>query len=47
MVFCNPETAARDIQILINAGYVLDSLSPVDQFVYSSHSEGVAVLRRM
>lgn len=45
-VSCNPATLARDLRILIDGGYVLQSVTPVDQFHYSPHIEAVAVLTR-
>ncbi len=45
-VSCNPATLARDLRILIDGGYVLQSVTPVDQFHYSPHIEAVALLRR-
>lgn len=42
-VSCNPETFARDAKLLISAGFRLESITMVDQFVYSSHSEIVAL----
>jgi len=45
-VSCNPGTLARDLAILIEGGYRLEVLQPVDQFLYSAHVECVAVLRR-
>lgn len=45
-VSCNPATLARDLRILIDGGYVLQSVTPVDQFQYSPHIEVVAVLTR-
>lgn len=45
-VSCNPATLARDLRILIDGGYVLQSVTPVDQFHYSPHIEVVAVLTR-
>ena len=38
-VSCNPTTFARDAQILIDGGYVLESLQMVDQFLWSDHAE--------
>jgi 23S rRNA (uracil1939-C5)-methyltransferase len=38
-VSCNPATFARDARILIDGGYKLASVTPVDQFCYSAHVE--------
>lgn len=38
-VSCNPVTFARDAKILIQAGYRLDWVQPVDQFRWSAHVE--------
>ncbi|MEQ8813571.1 MAG: class I SAM-dependent RNA methyltransferase [Thalassobaculum sp.] len=45
-VSCNPATFARDARILIDGGYRLDRVLPIDQFLWSPHIELVAVLRR-
>lgn len=45
-VSCNPGTLARDARILIDSGYQLDAVTPIDQFVQSAHVEAVAVLRK-
>ncbi len=45
-VSCNPATLARDLRTLIDGGYALQSVTPVDQFLYSPHIEAVAVLTR-
>jgi 23S rRNA (uracil1939-C5)-methyltransferase len=45
-VSCNPGTLARDARILVDGGYVIESVVPIDQFLYSHHVEAVAVLRR-
>jgi 23S rRNA (uracil1939-C5)-methyltransferase len=44
-VSCNPVTFARDCARLIAAGYVLDWVQVVDQFLWSTHVEVVAQLR--
>ena len=43
-VSCNPATLMRDLQELENI-YKIDSITPVDNFCYSSHIECVAVLK--
>ena len=46
-VSCNPATFARDARILIDGGYRLKRVTPVDQFLYSAHVELVACFQRM
>jgi 23S rRNA (uracil1939-C5)-methyltransferase len=41
-VSCNPSTFARDAKILIEGGYRLGGVIPVDQFRHSAHVEIVA-----
>jgi 23S rRNA (uracil1939-C5)-methyltransferase len=43
---CNPVTFARDARILIDGGYRLVRVVPIDQFVYSAHVELVAEFAR-
>jgi 23S rRNA (uracil1939-C5)-methyltransferase len=45
-VSCNPATFARDARTLVDGGYRLERVTPVDQFVWSPHVELVAVLRK-
>lgn len=45
-VSCNPTSLARDAGILLDGGYELESLTPIDQFLYSHHLEAVAVFAR-
>ena len=45
-VSCNPATFVRDARILADAGFTLDRLLPVDQFLWSPHIELVAVFNR-
>ncbi|WP_028794234.1 class I SAM-dependent RNA methyltransferase [Thalassobaculum salexigens] len=45
-VSCNPATFARDAAALVEGGYTLERLVPIDQFLWSPHIELVAVFRR-
>jgi 23S rRNA (uracil1939-C5)-methyltransferase len=45
-VSCKPATFARDARILVNGGYRLVQVAPVDQFRYSAHVEVVARFQR-
>lgn len=45
-VSCAPATLARDVRVLVDGGYKLKSVTPIDQFAYTPHIEAVAVLRR-
>jgi 23S rRNA (uracil1939-C5)-methyltransferase len=45
-VSCNPATFARDARILVDGGFCLDRVMPVDQFLWSPHIELVGVFSR-
>jgi 23S rRNA (uracil1939-C5)-methyltransferase len=45
-VSCNPGTFARDARALMDGGFQLLEVVPVDQFLFSSHIEIVALFRR-
>ena len=43
-ISCNPATLMRDLQKLENV-YIIDSMTPVDNFCYTSHCEVVCLLK--
>lgn len=43
-VSCNPSTQARDIALLVEAGYEVEKIQPVDMFPHTAHIETVAKL---
>ncbi len=45
-ISCNPATFARDARVLVDAGFKLDRVLPVDQFLWSPHVELVGVFSR-
>jgi 23S rRNA (uracil1939-C5)-methyltransferase len=45
-VSCDPGTFARDARILVDGGYALAQVVPIDQFLWSGHVELVALFRR-
>ncbi|MBK19643.1 MAG: RNA methyltransferase [Rhodospirillaceae bacterium] len=45
-VSCNPLSFARDARVLVEGGYRLDRVVPVDQFLWSPHVELFGVLKR-
>ena len=45
-VSCNPVTFARDARTLTDAGFRLESVKPIDQFLWSPHIELVGVFGR-
>lgn len=45
-VSCDPATFARDARILLDGGYRLEAVQPVDQFLWSPHVELAAAFRR-
>jgi 23S rRNA (uracil1939-C5)-methyltransferase len=45
-VSCNPLTLARDLRVLVDGGYKIVSVTPIDQFLWSPHVEAVALLTR-
>lgn len=45
-ISCNPTTFARDARVLVDAGWRLEHVTPVDQFLWSSHIELIGVFGR-
>ncbi len=45
-VSCNPVTLARDLTILMEGGYTVTHIQPIDQFKFTPHVEVVALLER-
>ncbi len=45
-VSCNPLTLARDLAILVEAGYSIGKVTPIDQFLWTSHVEVVVALQK-
>jgi 23S rRNA (uracil1939-C5)-methyltransferase len=43
---CNPQSFAADARLLVDGGYTLERVLPLDQFLWSPHVELVAVFRR-
>ncbi|MFZ4785432.1 MAG: 23S rRNA (uracil(1939)-C(5))-methyltransferase RlmD [Flavobacteriales bacterium] len=46
-VSCNPSTQARDAEVLAESGYVLKTISLVDQFPHTAHIESVALFEKI
>ena len=46
-VSCNPSTQMRDIKLMVEGGYKLIKIRPVDMFPHTYHIENVALLFKM
>jgi 23S rRNA (uracil1939-C5)-methyltransferase len=46
MVSCNPATFARDARTLVDGGYRLVAVQPIDAFLWSSQIELVGAFAR-
>jgi 23S rRNA (uracil1939-C5)-methyltransferase len=45
-ISCNGASFARDARLLIDGGFALESVTPIDQFRFSPHLEIAAIFRR-
>ena len=45
-VSCAPDTLARDVNILVNNGYKVRNIQPVDMFPHTNHVETIVLLQR-
>jgi 23S rRNA (uracil1939-C5)-methyltransferase len=45
-VSCNPATLSRDARVLRGAGYTLETVTAIDQFLWSARLESVSIFRR-
>jgi len=46
LVSCSLENLIRDAQILLNAGFKLTDIYPIDQFLYSPHLELIGIFKK-
>lgn len=46
-VSCNPATQARDIRTIVDGGYRIDAVQPVDMFPHTYHIENVVKLTKV
>lgn len=46
-VSCNPATLARDLRVLLDKGFVIDSVQPFDMFPQTAHVETVVFLSKV
>lgn len=46
MISCNPTTAARDCKILVENGYEVNTITPVDMFPRTTHVETIIMMTK-
>ena len=45
-ISCNPETQERDLSYLVQHGYQVKAIQPVDMFPHTNHVETVVLLEK-
>lgn len=45
-ISCNPATLSRDLKILVEGGYLVEKVQPLDMFAQTGHVETIVLLRR-
>ncbi|MGB1361308.1 MAG: class I SAM-dependent RNA methyltransferase [Alphaproteobacteria bacterium] len=45
-VSCNPIALAKDTKVLLDGGYSVSDITPIDQFMYTDHAEVIAVFKK-
>ena len=45
-ISCNPETQVRDVRYLMERGYTVDLIQPIDMFPHTKHIETVVLMSR-
>ena len=45
-VSCDPATLCRDLEKLINSGFTIDTVQPLDMFPQTPHIETVSLFRK-
>ena len=46
-ISCNPETLARDVGMLVHNHYVVQRVTPIDMFPFTTHIETVCLLTKV